>query len=106
MATLPRDKPRVHTPPATHFARPGPPHPNTPAAWLTPCMCTDAPFAPQGLVFAVATESGVIKLYDVRSYDKGPFDTFVVRLPACLRVCVRVRACACTCVCACVVCGV
>lgn len=32
----------------------------------------------QGLVFACATESGVVKLYDVRSYDKGPFDTFVV----------------------------
>ncbi|GLC38382.1 hypothetical protein PLESTB_001271200 [Pleodorina starrii] len=32
----------------------------------------------QGLVFAVATESGVIKLYDLRSYDKGPFDTFMV----------------------------
>ncbi|EFJ44001.1 hypothetical protein VOLCADRAFT_65424 [Volvox carteri f. nagariensis] len=30
----------------------------------------------QGLVFAVATESGIIKLYDLRSYDKGPFDTF------------------------------
>ncbi|GFR42142.1 hypothetical protein Agub_g2989 [Astrephomene gubernaculifera] len=32
----------------------------------------------QGLVFAVAAESGVIKLYDLRSYDKGPFDTFTV----------------------------
>ncbi|GIL78667.1 hypothetical protein Vretimale_6168 [Volvox reticuliferus] len=32
----------------------------------------------QGLVFAVATESGIIKLYDLRSYDKGPFDTFTV----------------------------
>ncbi|KXZ48268.1 hypothetical protein GPECTOR_29g46 [Gonium pectorale] len=32
----------------------------------------------QGLVFAVAVESGVIKLYDLRSYDKGPFDTFTV----------------------------
>ncbi len=32
----------------------------------------------QGLVFGVGSESGVIKLYDVRSYDKGPFDTFVV----------------------------
>lgn len=33
----------------------------------------------QGLVFAVATESGIVKLYDLRSYDKGPFDTFAVR---------------------------
>jgi hypothetical protein len=32
----------------------------------------------QGLVFAVATESGIVKLYDVRSYDKGPFDAFTV----------------------------
>mmetsp|Transcript_18089 Transcript_18089/g.30986 ORF Transcript_18089/g.30986 Transcript_18089/m.30986 type:complete len:332 (-) Transcript_18089:377-1372(-) len=38
-----------------------------------------ASFDQQGLVFAVATESGVIKLYDVRSYDKGPFDTFTVQ---------------------------
>lgn len=35
---------------------------------------------PQGLVFAVAATAGVIKLYDVRSYDKGPFDTFNVSL--------------------------
>lgn len=32
----------------------------------------------QGLVFAVTTEDGVIKLYDVRSYEKGPFTTFDV----------------------------
>lgn len=37
-----------------------------------------ASFDQQGLVFGVATESGMLKLYDVRSYDKGPFDTFVV----------------------------
>jgi hypothetical protein len=41
-----------------------------------------SPAVPQGLVFAVATESGILKLYDVRSYDKGPFDTFVVRIAA------------------------
>lgn len=29
-------------------------------------------------MFAVAAQAGAIKLYDVRSYDKGPFDTFVV----------------------------
>eukprot|EP00798_Chlamydomonas_sp_ICE-L_P004991 gene4991-34774_t len=40
--------------------------------------CPAASFDQQGLVFAVATESGMLKLYDVRSYDKGPFDTFVV----------------------------
>ncbi|KAK9104385.1 hypothetical protein Scep_021229 [Stephania cephalantha] len=32
----------------------------------------------QGLVFAVAMEGGAIKLFDSRSYDKGPFDTFFV----------------------------
>ncbi|KAF4399879.1 hypothetical protein CsatB_020368 [Cannabis sativa] len=32
----------------------------------------------QGLVFAVAMEGGAIKLFDSRSYDKGPFDTFLV----------------------------
>ncbi|GAX79850.1 hypothetical protein CEUSTIGMA_g7290.t1 [Chlamydomonas eustigma] len=38
-----------------------------------------ASFDQQGLVFGVASESGILKLYDVRSYDKGPFDTFVVQ---------------------------
>ena len=33
----------------------------------------------QGLIFCVGTDSGVLKLYDIRSYEKGPFDTFVVR---------------------------
>jgi len=35
-------------------------------------------FDPQGLIFAVATAVNVIKLYDLRSYDKGPFSSFVV----------------------------
>uniref|UniRef100_A0A7R9VE69 Anaphase-promoting complex subunit 4 WD40 domain-containing protein n=1 Tax=Chlamydomonas euryale TaxID=1486919 RepID=A0A7R9VE69_9CHLO len=38
-----------------------------------------ASFDQQGLVFGVGTEAGLLKLYDVRSYDKGPFDTFVVQ---------------------------
>ena len=33
----------------------------------------------QGLIFCVGVDSGVLKLYDIRSYDKGPFDTSVVR---------------------------
>mmetsp|Transcript_12984 Transcript_12984/g.39285 ORF Transcript_12984/g.39285 Transcript_12984/m.39285 type:complete len:364 (-) Transcript_12984:451-1542(-) len=37
-----------------------------------------AAFDEQGLVFAVAADSGIIKLYDVRSYDKGPFATFAI----------------------------
>lgn len=32
----------------------------------------------QGLVFAVAMEGGAVKLFDSRSYEKGPFDTFLV----------------------------
>ncbi|CAM9675200.1 unnamed protein product [Ectocarpus sp. 4 AP-2014] len=35
----------------------------------------------QGLVFAAATSTGkanIIKLYDARNYEKGPFDTFTV----------------------------
>ncbi|WVZ99459.1 hypothetical protein U9M48_044751 [Paspalum notatum var. saurae] len=32
----------------------------------------------QGLVFTVVMEGGAIKLFDSRSYDKGPFDTFLV----------------------------
>lgn len=41
-----------------------------------------AAFDEQGLVFAVAADSGIIKLYDVRSYDKGPFATFAVGNPS------------------------
>lgn len=37
-----------------------------------------AAFDQQGLVFCIGSDSGVLKLYDVRSYDKGPFDTFTV----------------------------
>jgi len=35
-------------------------------------------FDPQGLIFAVSTSINVVKLYDLRSYDKGPFSSFVV----------------------------
>lgn len=30
------------------------------------------------MIFCVSGESGILKLYDLKSYDKGPFDTFVV----------------------------
>ena len=33
-------------------------------------------FDPEGLVFAVGVGSEAVKLYDLRSYDKGPFATF------------------------------
>ncbi|XP_054712122.1 WD repeat-containing protein 82-like [Uloborus diversus] len=36
-----------------------------------------ASFDPEGLIFAVANNSEDIKLYDLRSFDKGPFNTFV-----------------------------
>ncbi|KAK3245561.1 hypothetical protein CYMTET_44875 [Cymbomonas tetramitiformis] len=41
--------------------------------------CSHSPYAAfdeQGLVLAVSAADGLIKLYDVRSYDKGPFVTF------------------------------
>ncbi|KAK9813206.1 hypothetical protein WJX72_010567 [[Myrmecia] bisecta] len=37
-----------------------------------------AAFDQQGLVFCIGTQSGIIKLYDVRTFDKGPFETFTV----------------------------
>eukprot|EP00274_Cyanoptyche_gloeocystis_P003842 CAMPEP_0196660450 /NCGR_PEP_ID=MMETSP1086-20130531/39847_1 /TAXON_ID=77921 /ORGANISM="Cyanoptyche gloeocystis , Strain SAG4.97" /LENGTH=269 /DNA_ID=CAMNT_0041994877 /DNA_START=66 /DNA_END=872 /DNA_ORIENTATION=+ len=39
-----------------------------------PCVSFD----PQGLVFSTAISQNTIKLYDMRSFDKGPFDTFKV----------------------------
>lgn len=35
-----------------------------------------AAFSPDGLIFAAGINSECIKLYDLRSFDKGPFDTF------------------------------
>ncbi|CAI5499407.1 unnamed protein product [Closterium sp. Naga37s-1] len=35
-------------------------------------------FDQQGLVFAVAMGGGAVKLFDARSYEKGPFDTMLV----------------------------
>ena len=39
-----------------------------------------ASFDPEGLIFAVAVQSEQIKLYDVRSFDKGPFSTFKYKI--------------------------
>jgi len=33
-------------------------------------------FDPEGLIFAVGINSEIIKLYDLKSFDKGPFSTF------------------------------
>ncbi len=38
-------------------------------------------FDPQGVIFAVATAVNVVKLYDLRSYDKGPFSSFTITHP-------------------------
>jgi len=35
-----------------------------------------AAFDPEGLIFAVGVQSEYIKLYDLRSFEKGPFSTF------------------------------
>jgi COMPASS component SWD2 len=42
-------------------------------------------FDPEGLIFAAGIESRQLKLYDLRTFDKGPFATFRVRqdLPNC-----------------------
>jgi len=40
---------------------------------------TTCAYDKQGLVFAVATNPGVIKLYDARTYGRGPFETFICR---------------------------
>ncbi|RWR98988.1 WD repeat-containing protein 82-like protein, partial [Dinothrombium tinctorium] len=37
-----------------------------------------ANFDPEGLIFAVGINSESIKLYDLRSFDKGPFNTFKI----------------------------
>jgi len=49
------------------------------ATYAPPAHPAGTAFLWQGLIFCVATDSGVLKLYDIRSYEKGPFDTFTVR---------------------------
>ncbi|XP_068720349.1 WD repeat-containing protein 82-like [Montipora capricornis] len=38
-----------------------------------------AAFDPEGLIFAAGVDSEMVKLYDLRSFDKGPFSTFHVQ---------------------------
>lgn len=38
-----------------------------------------AAFDPEGLVFSAGVDSEMIKLYDLRSFDKGPFSTFHIQ---------------------------
>ena len=35
-----------------------------------------AAFDPDGLIFAAGINSDAVKLYDLRSFDKGPFSSF------------------------------
>lgn len=35
-----------------------------------------ATFDPEGLLFAAGLDNNIIKLYDLRSFDKGPFSSF------------------------------
>ena len=35
-----------------------------------------AAFDPDGLIFAAGINSDSVKLYDLRSFDKGPFSSF------------------------------
>ena len=35
-----------------------------------------AAFDPEGLIFAAGINSETVKLYDLRSFDKGPFSSF------------------------------
>jgi WD40 repeat protein len=42
---------------------------------------TLAAFDPQGLVFAIATNSNEIRVYDFREYTNGPFATWIVEDP-------------------------
>uniref|UniRef100_A0A915EUF9 Uncharacterized protein n=1 Tax=Ditylenchus dipsaci TaxID=166011 RepID=A0A915EUF9_9BILA len=37
-----------------------------------------AAFDPEGLIFAAGIGSEIVKLYDLRSFDKGPFNTFTI----------------------------
>lgn len=46
-----------------------------PEATLISPSCSDSV---QGLIFCVGLESGIIKLYDIRNFDQGPFATFMV----------------------------
>lgn len=39
--------------------------------------CPVAAFDPDGLIFAAGINSDTIKLYDLRSFDKGPFISFI-----------------------------
>lgn len=39
--------------------------------------CPVAAFDPEGLIFAAGLNSESLKLYDLRSFDKGPFQVLL-----------------------------
>lgn len=41
-----------------------------------------ANYDPEGLIFVVGIDNEIIKLYDIRHFDKGPFNTFKLSKPA------------------------
>ena len=46
----------------------------------------------QGLVFAVMTDDGVVKMFDAKQYDAGPFATFPLCAPPAPAATVRARS--------------
>ena len=46
-----------------------------------------AAFDPDGLIFAAGINSDSVKLYDLRSFDKGPFSSF--KLQGTLRIAIE-----------------
>ncbi|GIY61160.1 WD repeat-containing protein 82 [Caerostris extrusa] len=50
--------------------------PNCQGVMHLPGMRSVVNFDPEGLIFAVGLNSELIKLYDLKSFDKGPFNTF------------------------------
>ena len=48
---------------------------------ISACQCESLSSARsvQGLIFTVACDKGLMRLYDCRNYQIGPFQTFLVR---------------------------
>ena len=46
-----------------------------------------AAFDPEGLIFAAGINSETVKLYDLRSFDKGPFSSFRLQSEFTLKSC-------------------
>ena len=53
-------------------------HPLLATTGIQPIRIAPPSPSPQGLVFAVGAERGVVKLYDARNWAAGPFTSFPV----------------------------